>query len=103
MAEDAGRTHGGSRHLTEREVDVLRLMGNGDSNKVMRNAEYHLDTVKNMCVTSLISYRQQSYPCRYHRGAGRYRRNPITHIAQTNLKLIQSPESADNLELTQYI
>lgn len=22
-------------HLTEREVDVLRLMGNGDSNKIM--------------------------------------------------------------------
>ena len=34
-------------HLTEREVDVLRLMGNGDSNKVMAETlNITLDTVK---------------------------------------------------------
>jgi DNA-binding NarL/FixJ family response regulator len=34
-------------HLTEREVDVLRLMGNGDSNKVMAETlGITLDTVK---------------------------------------------------------
>jgi len=34
-------------HLTEREVDVLRLMGNGDSNKVMAESlNITLDTVK---------------------------------------------------------
>ena len=34
-------------HLTEREVDVLRLMGNGDSNKVMAETlDITLDTVK---------------------------------------------------------
>ena len=34
-------------HLTEREVDVLRLMGNGDSNKMMaENLGITLDTVK---------------------------------------------------------
>jgi DNA-binding NarL/FixJ family response regulator len=34
-------------HLTEREVDVLRLMGNGDSNKIMAETlNITLDTVK---------------------------------------------------------
>ena len=34
-------------HLTEREVDVLRLMGNGDSNKMMAETlDITLDTVK---------------------------------------------------------
>jgi DNA-binding NarL/FixJ family response regulator len=34
-------------HLTEREIDVLRLMGNGDSNKIMAETlGITLDTIK---------------------------------------------------------
>jgi DNA-binding NarL/FixJ family response regulator len=34
-------------HLTEREIDILRLMGNGDSNKLMAETlGITLDTVK---------------------------------------------------------
>jgi DNA-binding NarL/FixJ family response regulator len=37
-------------HLTEREVDVLRLMGNGDSNKIIAaTLGITPDTTRSMC------------------------------------------------------
>ena len=71
-------------HLTEREVDVLRLMGNGDSNKVMAESlNITLDTVKKHVrnVIDKLQARSRTHAAIIAAQAGIVG-NPITHIVQ---------------------
>ena len=75
-------------HLTEREVDVLRLMGNGDSNKVMAETlNITLDTVKKHVrnVIDKLQARSRTHAAIIAAQAGIVG-NPITHIAQPQLE-----------------
>jgi len=75
-------------HLTEREVDVLRLMGNGDSNKVMAETlGITLDTVKKHVrnVIDKLQARSRTHAAIIAAQAGIVG-NPITHI-------VDSPET----------
>ena len=70
-------------HLTEREVDVLRLMGNGDSNKVMAETlGITLDTVKKHVrnVIDKLQARSRTHAAIIAAQAGIVG-NPITHIS----------------------
>ena len=72
-------------HLTEREVDVLRLMGNGDSNKVMAETlDITLDTVKKHVrnVIDKLQARSRTHAAIIAAQAGIVG-NPIAHISQT--------------------
>ena len=71
-------------HLTEREVDVLRLMGNGDSNKVMAESlNITLDTVKKHVrnVIDKLQARSRTHAAIIAAQAGIVG-NPITQIVQ---------------------
>ena len=71
-------------HLTEREVDVLRLMGNGDSNKVMAETlGITLDTVKKHVrnVIDKLQARSRTHAAIIAAQAGIVG-IPIAHIAQ---------------------
>ena len=71
-------------HLTEREVDVLRLMGNGDSNKVMAETlNITLDTVKKHVrnVIDKLQARSRTHAAIIAAQAGIVG-NPITQIVQ---------------------
>jgi DNA-binding NarL/FixJ family response regulator len=71
-------------HLTEREVDVLRLMGNGDSNKVMAETlNITLDTVKKHVrnVIDKLQARSRTHAAIIAAQAGIVG-NPIAHITQ---------------------
>jgi DNA-binding NarL/FixJ family response regulator len=70
-------------HLTEREVDVLRLMGNGDSNKVMAETlGITLDTVKKHVrnVIDKLQARSRTHAAIIAAQAGIVG-NPIAHIS----------------------
>jgi DNA-binding NarL/FixJ family response regulator len=70
-------------HLTEREVDVLRLMGNGDSNKVMAETlGITLDTVKKHVrnVIDKLQARSRTHAAIIAAQAGIVG-NPIGHIS----------------------
>ena len=70
-------------HLTEREVDILRLMGNGDSNKIMAETlGITLDTVKKHVrnVIDKLQARSRTHASIIAAQAGIVG-NPITHIA----------------------
>jgi DNA-binding NarL/FixJ family response regulator len=72
-------------HLTEREVDVLRLMGNGDSNKVMAETlDITLDTVKKHVrnVIDKLQARSRTHAAIIAAQAGIVG-NPIAHVSQT--------------------
>ena len=72
-------------HLTEREVDVLRLMGNGDSNKVMAETlEITLDTVKKHVrnVIDKLQARSRTHAAIIAAQAGIVG-NPIAHIIKS--------------------
>jgi NarL family two-component system response regulator LiaR len=73
-------------HLTEREVDVLRLMGNGDSNKIIADTlGITLDTTKKHVrnVIDKMQARSRTHAAIIAAQAGIVG-NPITHaIAQT--------------------
>ena len=72
-----------SAHLTEREVDVLRLMGNGDSNKVMAETlGITLDTVKKHVrnVIDKLQARSRTHAAIIAAQAGIVG-NPIAHIS----------------------
>ena len=73
-------------HLTEREVDVLRLMGNGDSNKVMAETlGITLDTVKKHVrnVIDKLQARSRTHAAIIAAQAGIVG-IPIAHIAQSD-------------------
>ena len=72
-------------HLTEREVDILRLMGNGDSNKVMAETlGITLDTVKKHVrnVIDKLQARSRTHAAIIAAQAGIVG-NPITHLIQS--------------------
>ena len=72
-------------HLTEREVDVLRLMGNGDSNKVMAETlDITLDTVKKRVrnVIDKLQARSRTHAAIIAAQAGIVG-IPIAHIAES--------------------
>lgn len=72
-------------HLTEREVDVLRLMGNGDSNKVMAETlDITLDTVKKHVrnVIDKLQARSRTHAAIIAAQAGIVG-NPIAHIIKS--------------------
>jgi DNA-binding NarL/FixJ family response regulator len=76
-----------SAHLTEREVDILRLMGNGDSNKAMAETlGITLDTVKKHVrnVIDKLQARSRTHAAIIAAQAGIVG-NPITHIIQTKV------------------
>jgi len=71
-------------HLTEREVDILRLMGNGDSNKAMAETlGITLDTVKKHVrnVIDKLQARSRTHAAIIAAQAGIVG-NPITHFVQ---------------------
>jgi DNA-binding NarL/FixJ family response regulator len=73
-------------HLTEREVDVLRLMGNGDSNKIIADTlGISLDTTKKHVrnVIDKLQARSRTHASIIAAQAGIVG-NPITHIIQSN-------------------
>lgn len=75
-------------HLTEREVDVLRLMGNGDSNKVMAETlGITLDTVKKHVrnVIDKLQARSRTHAAIIAAQAGIVD-IPIAHISESELK-----------------
>ena len=72
-------------HLTEREVDVLRLLGNGDSNKVIAETlGISLDTTKKHVrnVIDKMQARSRTHASIIAAQAGIVG-NPITHLVQT--------------------
>lgn len=74
-------------HLTEREVDILRLMGNGDSNKAMAETlGITLDTVKKHVrnVIDKLQARSRTHAAIIAAQAGIVG-NPITHLIQTKV------------------
>jgi DNA-binding NarL/FixJ family response regulator len=76
-----------SAHLTEREVDILRLMGNGDSNKAMAETlGITLDTVKKHVrnVIDKLQARSRTHAAIIAAQAGIVG-NPITHLIQTKV------------------
>lgn len=76
-----------SAHLTEREVDILRLMGNGDSNKTMAETlGITLDTVKKHVrnVIDKLQARSRTHAAIIAAQAGIVG-NPITHLIQTKV------------------
>ena len=76
-----------SAHLTEREVDLLRLMGNGDSNKAMAETlGITLDTVKKHVrnVIDKLQARSRTHAAIIAAQAGIVG-NPITHLIQTKV------------------
>ena len=76
-----------SAHLTEREVDILRLMGNGDSNKAMAEIlGITLDTVKKHVrnVIDKLQARSRTHAAIIAAQAGIVG-NPITHLIQTKV------------------
>ena len=75
-------------HLTEREVDVLRLMGNGDSNKVMAETlGITLDTVKKHVrnVIDKLQARSRTHAAIIAAQAGIVG-IPIAHMAQSQFE-----------------
>ena len=71
-------------HLTEREVDILRLMGNGDSNKAMAETlGITLDTVKKHVrnVIDKLQARSRTHAAIIAAQSGIVG-NPITHLVQ---------------------
>jgi DNA-binding NarL/FixJ family response regulator len=75
-----------SAHLTEREVDVLRLMGNGDSNKIIAETlGISLDTTKKHVrnVIDKMQARSRTHASIIAAQSGIIG-NPITHIVQSN-------------------
>ena len=76
-----------SAHLTEREVDILRLMGNGDSNKTMAETlGITLDTVKKHVrnVIDKLQARSRTHAAIIAAQSGIVG-NPITHLVQTKV------------------
>ena len=76
-----------SAHLTEREVDILRLMGNGDSNKAMAETlGITLDTVKKHVrnVIDKLQARSRTHVAIIAAQSGIVG-NPITHLVQTKV------------------
>jgi DNA-binding NarL/FixJ family response regulator len=74
-------------HLTEREVDILRLMGNGDSNKTMAETlGITLDTVKKHVrnVIDKLQARSRTHAAIIAAQSGIVG-NPITHLVQTKV------------------
>ena len=74
-------------HLTEREVDILRLMGNGDSNKAMAETlGITLDTVKKHVrnVIDKLQARSRTHAAIIAAQSGIVG-NPITHLVQTKV------------------
>jgi DNA-binding NarL/FixJ family response regulator len=74
-------------HLTEREVDILRLMGNGDSNKAMAEIlGITLDTVKKHVrnVIDKLQARSRTHAAIIAAQSGIVG-NPITHLVQTKV------------------
>jgi DNA-binding NarL/FixJ family response regulator len=72
-------------HLTEREVDVLRLMGNGDSNKIISaNLGITLDTTKKHVrnVIDKMQARSRTHASIIAAQAGIVGSNPITLIIE---------------------
>ena len=77
-------------HLTEREVDILRLMGNGDSNKVMAETlGITLDTVKKHVrnVIDKLQARSRTHAAIIAAQAGIVG-NPITHLVQSKADVV---------------
>jgi DNA-binding NarL/FixJ family response regulator len=74
-------------HLTEREVDILRLMGNGDSNKAMAEIlGITLDTVKKHVrnVIDKLQARSRTHAAIIAAQSGIVG-NPITLLVQTKV------------------
>ena len=75
-------------HLTQREVDVLRLMGNGDSNKIIADTlNITMDTTKKHVrnVIDKLQARNRTHAAIIAAQAGIVGK-PLTHVAQAQSK-----------------
>ncbi len=75
-------------HLTEREVDVLRLMGNGDSNKIIAaSLGITLDTTKKHVrnVVDKMQARSRTHAAIIAAQAGIVGNNPITPVLESQI------------------